>query len=1494
MLCACLVFPAQNQAMKWYFGNQAGLDFSTSPPTVLTNGAMTTSEGCASISDANGNLLFYTNGINIYDQTHSVMANGSGLTGNSSTTQSGMIVKQPGSSNIYYVFSLGASGTGTLAYSIVDMSLAMGNGSVTTKNVVISTNMTEKLTSVKHCNGTDVWVLAHANNSQDFHSYLVTSTGITSTVITGIGTTHTTSPYNWLGNMKASPNGKKLGLAISGTNGSFELYDFNNSTGVVSNSLSLGGYSSAYGCEFSPDGTKFYGDKESTPYCLYQWDLCAGSPTAIVASLYTQTVSSQIMGMQAAIDGKIYIARLSQSTLAVISNPNASGSNCNYVHNGQSVSPKTSAFNLPNFMTSFFVQPPTVQPFTHTVSNSFGCQTASFTSIYSSTTFTSGCSATTFSLQGVLWNFGDPASGALNTSTLQSPSHAFTTLGTYTVQQILYFNCGSDTIRQVVNVNQPCISVSSTSITCASLGSATVQATNGVGPYSYTWMPGNQTNSVATGLSPGSYTITVQDFGNNFTYTALTVFTSLIPLTGNINISNSVSCFGATTGTANVTNIAGGSGLENYSWTNGSITYTTAAPNNLSAGVWTANVTDALTGCTINQVYLITQPPALNLMVSSSTPSTCASRSITLSASSSGGTPRLIGLPYSYTWAAGPNSTTHVVSHSLAGTYIYTVSSNDSLNCFISNTIAVDFVPNPTVTVSNTSICPQEVATIFASGATTYTWNTGATGASLNGSPPINTNYTVVGSALSCTNSAVGSVFLKPLPSPFTVGNTTRCQGEALVLSAYGGNSYVWSGPAVFSSSAQSLSIHPVSLANAGVYQATVTAANSCTAPVSTTVTIHPTPTLSAAGSTVCSNQALVLSSSSLPGSNFLWKGPQNFTANIQNPSIVAPSVLYTGTYTVLVTAPTTCTNMATAQASVTALPNPSISTNGTVCLNGTLNFIASGVGGGTVTWTGPSGFSSTNASTLISSAQLSASGFYSLTVVLGPCLASSSKFALVHPLPSFTMSSDNPCETKDLHLSAGGIANATLFIWQGPVSFTSTLQNPIIPTVNQNHAGIYYLTVHDANGCQSSDSRTVSIRSNPTLTPVSTTVCLNEPAVLSVSGAQSYVWTGPGSYVSYQPNAQIPAANNVSTLTYTVIGTAANQCTAISSADLSTFELPVPSIAILPTNRFCVNSTVQLTGQGGLVYNWSGPKGLLFTGKTVTFVAQSEYYQGSYSLTVTDQNNCKGSTNALLQLDPLPQGSLLGSKMNACAPFKCDFTFVPIGSDVIKSTWQLAGQQLAASSFSFYFISPGQYPIYGMLRDTLTQCVNSTTAMVNVYALPVADFTYHPEKPIENFEEALLTNTSLGDQQSSWHWVVLEKDGSVDYKGETASHLFKSAGDYMVALEVVNEHGCKDTVVKRIEIDIDFTIYVPDAFTPNGDNLNEVFLPQVRGTKRYEMQIYNRWGQLIFSATDPARGWDATYNGEPCQQDSYIWKIKLSTLRGEEKQYSGNVVLIR
>src|SRR6218665_4059097 len=209
-ICFSSLMAAQNEMSKWYLGNFAALDFSTNPPTSLANGAMATWEGCSSIADSAGNLLFYTNGVKVWTKAHVLMANGNGLYGENTSSQSALIVKQPGNTTIYFVFT--ADGFG-LRYSVIDMSLAAGMGSVTVKNLPVSAPSTERLCGTRHCNGTDIWVLSHETGSNTFCANLVTAAGVnTIAVLSPVGSNLFT-PNN-IGCMKVSPNGKKLGMAL--------------------------------------------------------------------------------------------------------------------------------------------------------------------------------------------------------------------------------------------------------------------------------------------------------------------------------------------------------------------------------------------------------------------------------------------------------------------------------------------------------------------------------------------------------------------------------------------------------------------------------------------------------------------------------------------------------------------------------------------------------------------------------------------------------------------------------------------------------------------------------------------------------------------------------------------------------------------------------------------------------------------------------------------------------------------------------------------------------------------------------------------------------------------------------------------------------------------------------------------------------------------------------------------------------------------------------
>lgn len=468
---------AQKEASHWYFGG--GIDFTTNPPSADNNGRVILGEGCSSISDENGNLLFYNLQSYYYDtifnKNHLLMSNGDGIIGYSSSVQSSIIVKKPGSNHIYYIFE--QSSSEGLRYSEIDMNMSAGNGSVTAKNIPVYLDSTliqaEQVTAVRHCNGIDIWVITRDLTPSQFRCNLITSAGINLTPVL--------SPdglFAVQGQMKASPNGRKI--AYVSTDSGSSIFDFDPSTGIVSNPLNLNAY--AYGCEFSPDGTKFYASAFSI---IHQWDLCAGSDLAIINSSYTaaSSIPNKTYGsLQNGPDGKIYVATGVSNSICVIANPNVYGVGCNFQPLAQYVGTNSCQSALPNFLTSYFKQLPS--PYTYTTA----CQTVSVSSpVYS--TLTPACSYAALPYTGVTWDFGDPPSGIANTSSLTFATHTYPSSGTYTVKLVLHTACGADTLRKIINVG---IATSGNTMIC--LG-ANVNLTAS-GASNYSWSSGATGNSI--------------------------------------------------------------------------------------------------------------------------------------------------------------------------------------------------------------------------------------------------------------------------------------------------------------------------------------------------------------------------------------------------------------------------------------------------------------------------------------------------------------------------------------------------------------------------------------------------------------------------------------------------------------------------------------------------------------------------------------------------------------------------------------------------------------------------------------------------------------------------------------------------------------------------------------------------------------------------------------------------------------------------------------
>lgn len=321
---------------------------------------MTQDEGSATMCDNNGQILFYSNGVFVWNRNHTVMQNGTGLKGDLSSTQSALILPKPSDNNLYYIFTVPALlSTGVpLSYSIIDMTLDGGFGAVTTKNVSLHTPITEKLTATLKSNGTDYWIVAKEYGTDAFLVYSLTAAGVDpNPVVTNVGPV-INDLNSEAGYARISPNGSKLCMAYYGNNTS-QLFDFDNGTGIVSNPIPLVSTSGCYGVEFSPDNSKLY-LMQPNEFVLTQYDLLAGSPTAIQNSaLEIAHLGGTNLGCAIKLgpDNKIYVNRYMQNFIAVIDQPNLAGTACNFIDHAIQFSSGTSWLGLPNNLYNYSLTP---------------------------------------------------------------------------------------------------------------------------------------------------------------------------------------------------------------------------------------------------------------------------------------------------------------------------------------------------------------------------------------------------------------------------------------------------------------------------------------------------------------------------------------------------------------------------------------------------------------------------------------------------------------------------------------------------------------------------------------------------------------------------------------------------------------------------------------------------------------------------------------------------------------------------------------------------------------------------------------------------------------------------------------------------------------------------------------------------------------------------------------------------------------------------------
>ncbi|ULC58712.1 T9SS type B sorting domain-containing protein [Flaviramulus sp. BrNp1-15] len=376
---------SQEEASYWYFGENAGIEFNADESvTNLTDGRLNTVEGCTTIADNNGDLLFYTDGITVYNRLHQPMPN-NGLFGDPSSTQSALVVPKPDDLNIYYIFTVDTSvfeGDPDMGfnYSVVDLTLNSGLGDITEKNINLLQDSSEKISAVlKDCESKSIWVITFASSTgspstffDTFYAYEVSNLGINTTPVISTFNTSIEDPRGYL---KLSPDGTKLACANSASG--LYLYDFDTATGIVSNQTQINiNFSpitkpqASYGIEFSQNNEILYvsayynpdfseSNNPSSQYgSLLQYDLTASNISASEVVIDDRQIYRG--ALQLGPNGKIYRAMsITYNTgspfLSVINNPNQLGLACNYVHNEIELT-TNSRQGLPPFITSFFAE----------------------------------------------------------------------------------------------------------------------------------------------------------------------------------------------------------------------------------------------------------------------------------------------------------------------------------------------------------------------------------------------------------------------------------------------------------------------------------------------------------------------------------------------------------------------------------------------------------------------------------------------------------------------------------------------------------------------------------------------------------------------------------------------------------------------------------------------------------------------------------------------------------------------------------------------------------------------------------------------------------------------------------------------------------------------------------------------------------------------------------------------------------------------------------
>lgn len=852
---------------------------------------------------------------------------------------------------------------------------------------------------------------------------------------------------------------------------------------------------------------------------------------------------------------------------------------------------------------------------------------------------------------------------------------------------------------------------------------------------------------------------------------------------------------------------------------------------------------------------------------------------------------------YTYAWSPNVGSTA-TVSALCAGTY--SVTATDIGGCFTTQTITITQPPvlAATFTQGNVSCFGG------TNGTASITMSGGTPGYSFSWSPAVanstvgNTNTATglsAGTYVVTATDAMGCTFPQSIiitQPPALAGTFAQtnvscnagADGTASITMSGGTGPYTfgWS-PAVINSTVGNT--NTATGLSASTYVVTATDALGCT--FTNTFTIGQNSALASLNTQVdvtctglCNASASVSISGGSPGYSYFWTPSSQITPTATS--------LCAGNYSCLITDLNGCT---LTQAFTITEPTPLTLTS--AGFNVTCNGVCDGQlavipAGGTPNY----GFS-WSTGCLTASCNNVCAGTYVVTVTdLNGCVATSTATVTEPTAVIVTATSiDANCGLPD--------GSATCTFSGGTGGLTPVWYNPMTPGTNLTnvYAGNYFVVVTDANGCD--DTASVTINSTPgvnasagTITPVSCFGGNNGSATLNISGGSgtiTYVWNCSASTTNTASNLIAGACN--------VVVTDSIGCT--STVNFTITEPPLLTISSTANpGAICVgqSSTITATGGGGTLaysYAWT-PGPMSGSVQTVSPIATQVY-----TVVITDANFCIDSSTVTVTVNPNPVVAFAGDSLSGCVTHCLNFSdSSTLSSGTINQwTWDFGDSSPISTQQNptHCYQSAGTYSV--MLTVSTSAGCTSTITMPNyitVYGNPIADFSSFPQPTTELNPEIFFTD--LSTNANSWNWNF--GDGLGNSTLQNPSYDYGGPGCFDVVLTVTTINNCIDTSVHEICIDPDVTLFVPNAFTPNGNGRNELFFPQGVGLDpdHFEMWIFDRWGNMIFFTDDMTKGWNGCVQGntELCQEDTYVWKIKVTDLMGNKHNLIGHVSLIK